>query len=122
MATIQIYEGALCCSTGICGVDPDQQLISFAADVEWIKKNGGKVERYNLAQQPLAFAENAIVKKFLENFGQEGLPVTIVKGEVVLTSQYPERSELAHWAGITAGFTNIKPAGGGGCCSGGSCS
>ncbi|MBI2519732.1 MAG: arsenite efflux transporter metallochaperone ArsD [Bdellovibrio sp.] len=121
MVTIQIYEGALCCSSGVCGVNPDQQLISFAADIEWLKKNGAKVERFNLAQQPLAFAENPLMKKFLEDFGQEGLPVTIVKGEVVLSGQYPDRGELASWAGIKTGFTNIKPVGGG-CCSGGNCS
>ena len=121
MPTIQIFEGALCCSTGVCGVNPDERLITFAADIEWLKKNGGKIERFNLAQQPLAFAQNTIVKKFLENSGQESLPLTLVKGEVVLTGQYPERSELARWAGVSAGFTNIRPVGGG-CCSGGICS
>ena len=34
MTNIQIYDPALCCSTGVCGVDVDQQLVSFSADVD----------------------------------------------------------------------------------------
>jgi hypothetical protein len=34
MKTIQIFDPALCCSTGVCGVEADQALISFAADVD----------------------------------------------------------------------------------------
>ena len=62
MTTIQIFDPALCCSTGVCGVEVDQNLVNFAADVDWAKQNGAQVERFNLAQQPLAFAENPTVK------------------------------------------------------------
>ena len=120
MNKIQIFEGPLCCSSGVCGVNPDEQLIAFAADVEWLKQNGGVVERFNLAQQPLSFAQNTLVQKFLQESGQEGLPVTIVKGEIVLTGTYPERAELAAWAGVKGAFIKITPLGGG-CCSGGKC-
>jgi len=27
--TIVIYEGAMCCSTGVCGPEPDKTLIAF---------------------------------------------------------------------------------------------
>ena len=51
MANIQIFDPALCCSTGVCGVDIDQALVSFAADVDWAKQNGVQIERFNLARQ-----------------------------------------------------------------------
>ena len=75
MKTIQIFDPALCCSTGVCGVEVDQALVSFSADVEWAKQNGARIERFNLAQQPMAFAENPTVKGFLERSGQEALPL-----------------------------------------------
>ncbi|EIE43872.1 arsenical resistance operon trans-acting repressor ArsD, partial [Pseudomonas aeruginosa PADK2_CF510] len=34
MHLIQIYDPALCCSTGVCGVEVDQSLVTFASDVE----------------------------------------------------------------------------------------
>ena len=118
MPNIQIFDPALCCSTGVCGVDVDQSLVSFAADVDWAKQNGAQVERFNLAQQPLVFAENPIVKGFLQRSGQEALPLVLVDGEVALAGRYPSRSELARWAGIEA--PAAAPAQGA-CCSGGRC-
>ena len=100
MKTLQVFDPALCCSTGVCGVDVDQALVGFAADADWAKQNGAQVERFNLAQQPLAFAENAVVKRFLETSGQEGLPLTLLDGEVVLSGRYPSREELTAWLGI----------------------
>ncbi len=118
MTHIQIFDPALCCSTGVCGVEVDQALVSFAADVDWAKQNGAQVERFNLAQQPLAFAENATVKAFLERSGQEALPLILVDGEVALAGRYPNRAELARWAGITA---VSAPPSQGGCCAGSRC-
>jgi hypothetical protein len=119
MKSIQVFDPALCCSTGVCGVEVDQTLVSFSADVDWAKQNGAQIERFNLAQQPLAFAENPTVKAFLERSGQEALPLLLVDGEVALAGRYPNRTELARWAGITQPAAEAKPAGS--CCSGSRC-
>ncbi|MCQ8104898.1 arsenite efflux transporter metallochaperone ArsD [Methylomonas sp. SURF-2] len=117
MSTIQIFDPALCCSTGVCGVDVDQQLVDVFADIDWAKQNGAQIERFNLAQQPLVFAENPVVKAFLERSGAEALPLILLDGEVALAGRYPNRSELARWAAIDTVAEN--PASG--CCSGGKC-
>jgi hypothetical protein len=118
MATIEIFDPALCCSTGVCSMEVDQALVSFAADMDWAKQNGAQIDRFNLAQQPLAFAENPTVKAFLERSGQEALPLTLVNGEFALAGRYPSRTELARWAGVLQ--TSSAPSQGG-CCSGSSC-
>lgn len=118
MKTILVFAPALCCSTGVCGVDVDQALVSFSADVEWAKQSGAQIERFNLAQQPLAFAENTTVKAFLERSGAEALPLILVDGEVALAGRYPNRAELARWAAI-ADVTEPKPQSG--CCPGSRC-
>ena len=100
MTTIQVFDPALCCSTGVCGVETDQALISFAADADWARQNGAQIERFNLAQQPAAFAENAAVKGFLERSGHEALPLILVDGDIALAGRYPNRTELARWAGV----------------------
>lgn len=118
MPTIQVFDPALCCSSGVCGTEVDQKLVDFSADVSWLKSQGGTVERFNLAQQPLAFAENALVKGFLERSGQEALPLILVDGEVALAGRYPQRTELARWAKLSA-TTDIQTDGG--CCGGSRC-
>ena len=124
MKSIQVFDPALCCSTGVCGVEVDQALVNFSADVEWAKQGGAKIDGFNLAQQPMDFAGNAVVKGFLERSGAEGLPLVLVDGQVAMAGRYPNRAELARWAGlisipVAGAVTEAKPAGG--CCSGSSC-
>ena len=119
MKTIQVFDPALCCSSGVCGADIDQSLVNFSADIAWAKQNGVQIERFNLAQQPMAFAENGAVKAFLELSGEEALPVVLVNGEVALAGRYPNRAELTRWAGILPVASDTKPATS--CCSGGKC-
>lgn len=115
MKTIQVFDPALCCSTGVCGVDVDQALVSFSADVDWAKQQGAQIERFNLAQQPMSFAENATVKGFLERAGQEALPLTLIDGELALAGRYPSRADLARWAGIAPQAAEPKQSSG--CCA-----
>lgn len=123
MKKIQIFDPALCCSSGVCGVDVDQNLVSFAADVDWAKQQGVPIERFNLAQQPMAFADNAGVKALLERSGDSALPVTLVDGEVALAGRYPTRDELARWSAVAATTATqaTAPVKAGGCCGGGRC-
>jgi hypothetical protein len=118
MTKIDVYDSAMCCSTGVCGVDVDQQLVNFAADVEWAKQQGVTIERFNLGQQPLQFANNTMVKGFLQRSGEASLPLILVNGEVALAGRYPSRDELTRWAGLAATPTMNKTEGS---CCGGSC-
>ena len=118
MKKIEIFDPAMCCGIGVCGVDVDQQLVTFAADVDWAKQQGARIERLNLGQQPLAFANNATVDGFLQRSGQETLPLILVEGEVALAGRYPTHDELARWAGLAAAPSMKTPSGG--CCGGGS--
>lgn len=119
MKTIQIFDPAMCCSSGVCGVEVDQNLVTFAADVEWAKQNGAQIERFNLSQLPMAFAENLIVKGLLERTGQTVLPVTMVDGQLALAGRYPSRDDLARWTGLQAPLAEATAAAS--CCSGGGC-
>lgn len=97
MKTIQVYDPAMCCSTGICGPDIDPDLVSFATMLSMFESNGIKVERYNLGQQPMAFAENAAVKALLQSDGAEVLPIIFWDGEIHSKGHYPTREERPAW-------------------------
>jgi hypothetical protein len=115
--SLHIFDPAMCCSSGVCGTEIDPQLLSFSADVDWAKNNGAHIERFNLAQQPMDFANNKVVRDFLERSGQDALPLTLLDGEFALAGRYPNRAELARWTGIAA-QADIQPAS---CCSGSKC-
>lgn len=99
--SIQVFDKPMCCSTGICGPQVDPVLPRFAADLDWLKSHGVRVERFNLAQQPLEFAQNAVVRELLTQHGTECLPVVLVDGQVTSQGQFPTREQLAQWTDIT---------------------
>lgn len=119
MKKVQVYDPALCCNTGVCGPMPDDALVAFAADSEWAKQQGASIERYNLAQQPLVFAQNPVVKAFLERSGAEALPLVLIEGEIALAGRYPTRFELSTWLGLNLEVNSSAPASKA-CCGGSS--
>ena len=114
MKTLQVFDPALCCATGVCGVEVDPVLAQFAADLKWVAEQGVAVSRHNLGQEPAAFAANPAVVKEMES-GMDRLPVILVDGRVVSTGLYPSRAQLARMLGLdatAAAPASAKPA----CC------
>lgn len=100
MTTIHVFDPAMCCSTGICGPSVDEQLVRFAADLDWLKSHGVQVERFNLSQQPAAFAADVEVRDALQAKGEAALPLIKVNADVQSMGMYPSRGQLAKWAGV----------------------
>lgn len=100
MAKMQVFDPAMCCSTGVCGPSVDPALTRFAADLEWLKSKGAEVERFNLAQQVAAFTANEKVKHALSSQGTKSLPMIFVDGRVVASGGYPSRADLAKFVGV----------------------
>ena len=102
MSKIEVFEPALCCATGVCGVDVDQHMVTFYADLGFVCGRGGDVSRYNLASEPLAFATNHAVQTFVQVAGSDGLPLVLVDGVTAMTGRYPDRAQLVAWSGVKA--------------------
>lgn len=117
MTTVRVFDPAMCCSTGVCGPSVEPRIVRFAADLDWLASRGVTVERFNLAQQPASFVEDASVKAALETLGEEALPLVKVDGRIRSTGTYPSREDLAAWAGIPAGGEAAAAENTGGCCA-----
>lgn len=94
VASLAIYEPAMCCSTGVCGPEPDETLIRFGADLDALAGQGIRIERFNLGQQPEAFVAQPVVREALHTRGMSALPLVLREGEVVASGTYPSRDEL----------------------------
>jgi hypothetical protein len=124
MVKMIIFDPAMCCSTGLCGPVVDMELLRVSTVLNNLEKNGVKVERYNLTNNPQAFVDNKIISEVLGRDGIEVLPVTVIDDKVVKTKSYPTNDEFAKFLGIpetylkAKGTLDIK----GSCCSNGDCS
>jgi hypothetical protein len=128
MATVEVFDPAMCCSTGVCGPLVDPALVRFAADLEWLSAQGATVVRATLSQQPERFVATEAVRVALAEQGEKALPAVVVDGHLQATGRYPGRAELAAWAGVPDPGATTAPTAGtqltmadGGCCGGGSC-
>jgi arsenite methyltransferase len=111
MKKVEVFDPPMCCSTGVCGPNIDPVLVRFAADLHWLANQRVAVERYNLAQQPQAFAASEVVKASLRQHGNECLPLILLDGAVVSKGTYPTRNDLSRIIGVEPDQADQTPAG-----------
>lgn len=116
MPTVRVFDPPMCCSTGVCGPSVDPELARFSADLDWLKRQGVTVERYNLSQQPGAFANDIAVSVALKAKGNDCLPMVLVDGRVAVEGAYPSRETLAAIAGVVVRKLEAAPVAASGCC------
>ncbi len=102
-ASLKVYDPPMCCSTGVCGTNVSDELVEFAGLLKKAAARGIDVQRFNLAQEPQAFAENSAVREAMAKLGQDGLPLVFVDDELAISGRYPNRKELEALLGIEVG-------------------
>ena len=124
MSKMSIYEPAMCCPTGLCGVSIDPELLRISTVLNTLKKNGIEVERYNLSNSPMEFMTNIAVNKIINEKGIDELPIVVLDGEIIITGRYPSNDEFIKLFNLPKDMLTdrIKPKKTGGCnCKGGCC-
>lgn len=129
MKKMSIYEPAMCCSTGLCGVGVDPELLRISTVLNSLKKNGVEVERFNLTNDPMKFVTNKVVNQLINEKGVDELPVTVLDGEIVIKGRYPTNDDFVKLLNVPMSYlgeqpksVKVKPKNSGGCgCSGGGC-
>lgn len=114
MKKMCIYEPALCCETGLCGVNVDPELLRISTVLNTLKSEGVVIERYNLNNAPMEFVKSSIVNQYVNEKGVDGLPVVTVDGEIALAGRYPANDEILTLLDLPAEL--LLPKGAASCC------
>ena len=104
MRKIEIFDPAMCCSTGLCGTNINPELMRIAVVIETLKKRGVTVVRHNLRDEPQVYVSNTTINEYLQKHGAEALPITLVDGEVAVSKGYPTTQQMSEWTGINLDF------------------
>ncbi|MCK8816431.1 arsenite efflux transporter metallochaperone ArsD [Natroniella sulfidigena] len=91
---VKVYEPPMCCPTGVCGPDVDDELVQFSDAVKQLEKEGIEVERSTMNHDPLAFQNNQGVLDIVNTQGTENLPITEINGKTIKLGDYPTLAEL----------------------------
>ena len=97
---LHVFDPPMCCSSGVCGPNVEPELVRFSSDLDWLRKLGVEVERFNLSSHPGAFARNERVREALSKEGGNCLPLILVDGSIISRGIYPSRSRLMEFKGI----------------------
>lgn len=97
MKKVEIFDPAMCCSTGVCGPSVDSDLTRVASAVYSLEKKGFDIKRYQLTTDPDKFANNPEINRVLHEKGPEALPIILVDDQVAKIGCYPTNEELAQW-------------------------
>jgi len=121
MKSIEIFDPAMCCSTGVCGPSIDPELMRMAVVINSLKEKGIIIKRHGLSNEPQDFISNKIISELLQKEGADILPITLVDGEVAKTKKYPTNEELSMWLQVEVNTKIRKRSGGCGCGPKGCC-
>ncbi|MGX2946996.1 arsenite efflux transporter metallochaperone ArsD [Enterococcus alishanensis] len=101
MKKLELFEPAMCCSTGVCGPSVDEKLLMVTSVFETFEElDTIEASRHNLTSDPDSFVNNSMILKMLKEKGNDILPVTLVNGEVVKEGEYPSLEEFGKYADI----------------------
>ncbi|WP_439482257.1 arsenite efflux transporter metallochaperone ArsD [Cyclobacterium plantarum] len=90
---ITLLDPAMCCSTGVCGPEVDDDLVETAAHVKWLKSLGHEVHRHNLSNDGEAFQQYPEAVAKLQQEGMDSLPYILLNEKVIMAGKYPSKAE-----------------------------
>lgn len=108
MKTMKIFEPAMCCPTGLCGISVDPELLRISTVLNTLGQNGVEVQRFNLTSAPAEFVKNKAVTEYLQKFGPDKLPVALVEDMIVIAGRYPTNEEFTSWLELSEDMLGVS--------------
>ena len=104
MTELTLYEEAMCCSTGVCGPDPDDELVEVSAALDQLEDafDDLEVSRANMQHNVDQFLETQRIYDRVQEDGTSILPITVVNNEIVAEGEYLSYDELTAAVGERA--------------------
>jgi hypothetical protein len=99
MSTLEVFAPRLC-SVAFVHRDEEPEGCRLAADLEWVAAHGVVVRPVTLTEHPKSFVEHDAVRFLMNVLGADALPIVLVDGLIRSHGTYPDREQLAAWAGL----------------------
>ena len=90
-----IYEGVMCCSSGVCGPEPDKKLIDFNNALRKLKNDQEvNVVRASLSHDLSMFLDNKEIFQIVKENGPSVLPIVTLNGKIMSKRNYLTYEEI----------------------------
>jgi len=96
MMELTLYEESMCCSTGVCGPEPDDELVEVSAALDQLEEEFDiEVSRANMQHDIDQFLETQRIADLVDEHGPSILPIIVLEDEIIAKSAYLSYDELA---------------------------
>ena len=93
---LAIFEGTMCCESGVCGVEPNMTLVEFNETLKKLKQDYPEltIQRANMSYNLEVFVKNPEILKIVREKGLDYLPIMSIDGNIFAKQKYPKYEEL----------------------------
>jgi hypothetical protein len=93
---LAIFEGTMCCDSGVCGVEPDKILVEFNDTLKKLKNDYPElqIQRANMSHNLDVYRQNLDILQMVKEKGLGILPIIRIDGAVFSQQRYPKYEEL----------------------------
>jgi hypothetical protein len=94
-----IFEGPICCPTGVCGPTADPVMIELNETLKKLGQEykGLKITRASMSFNVALFMQTPLIRELVKEKGLSILPVTVIDGKIVKKQGYPKYAELTQF-------------------------
>ena len=93
---LAIFEGTMCCESGVCGVEPNMTMVEFNETLKKLKQDYPEltIQRANMSYNLEVFVKNPEILKIVREKGLDTLPIMSIDGNIFSKQKYPKYEEL----------------------------
>ena len=93
---MMIFEGTMCCSSGVCGPEPDKALVEFSDTVKKLQQDYPEmqIQRANMSHNLDVYRQNMDILQMIKDKGIGILPLISIDGAIVSRQKYMTYDEV----------------------------
>jgi hypothetical protein len=93
---LAIFEGTMCCESGVCGAEPDRVLVEFKDTLKKIQNDFPElvIQRANMSHGLDVYRQNLDILQIIREKGVSILPLITIDGVVWSRQTYPKYEAL----------------------------
>lgn len=91
---IIVYDPPMCCASGVCGPNPDQNLLNFQNTIIELKKLGISIERRVITSSADDIRKNPELLNLIREKHLKALPIIMINDVIVKHGSYPSLEEF----------------------------
>lgn len=93
---LAIFEGTMCCESGVCGAEPDKVLVEFKETLKKLQKDYPElqIQRANMSHNLDVYRQNMDILAIIKEKGVGILPIISIDGVILSRQIYPKYEAL----------------------------